>query len=162
MLVLHCPRSQSWWWLKFVFMPLSMVESLKCEGRSLSNSEQTWNVFLRLCLSEPEVVEHLKFEWMCIWTQANRAVRVMSNYLSWGETLSSSALNPTRMCEKPLWNMEKMKSAPCMCFCPLSIITAPPTGSQAGFGQTAPVRHVLGAPGDALRFPLHPPERSLG
>lgn len=50
----------------------------------------------------------------------------MSNYLSRGETLSGWALSPRRMCEKPLWNMEKMKSAPCMCFCPLSIITAPP------------------------------------
>ncbi len=86
----------------------------------------------------------------------------MSNYLSWGETLSSWALSPSRMCEKPLWNMEKMKSAPCMCFCPFSIITAPPTRSQACFGQTESVRHVLGAPGDALRFHLHPPERSVG
>lgn len=84
------------------------------------------------------------------------------DYLSRGATLSSPALSPTRMCEKPLRNMEKMKSAPCMCFCLLGIITAPPTGSQAAYGKTKPVHHVLGALGDALRFPLHPPEKSIG
>lgn len=107
-------------------------------------------------------MERLKFKWMCIWTQANKATWVMSNYLSWGESLSCWSLSLTRMCEKLLWNMEKMKSAPCMRLCPLSIITAPPTGSQACFGETECVCLVLGASGDALRFPLHPPERSEG
>lgn len=40
-----------------------------------------------------------------------------------------------------------------MCFCPFSIITAPPTESQAGFGETRPGCLIVGAPGDAPRFP---------
>lgn len=37
------------------------------------------------------------------------------------------------MCDKPFSNMEKMKSAPCVCFCPFNIIIGPPYRVSALF-----------------------------
>lgn len=38
----------------------------------------------------------------------------------------------------------------------------PPAKSGPGFGQAESVCLMLGSPGDALRFPLHPLQRAVG
>lgn len=124
MIVLRRPCPRSWLWLKFCsFLCHSLLWKVGC---FFSHFKQTENVLLWLRSGKHEAMGHLKFEWMFIWTQANRAMRVMSNYLSWGETFSCSSLSPAGMCEKAFVRYGENEICPLYVFLPPQHHYCPP------------------------------------